>query len=892
MKKFIGWVVMCVLVSAPTWAQVRNYSTPQLSQPSSAGVNYQQPQEYEIADITVSGAQYLDKNALISISGLQVGDKILVPGPAISAAIQKLWSQGLLEDVRIYATKIELGKIYLNIELKELPRLTRYTFEGIPSTREKELDDEIELLRGRIITDALIKNTRLVVTNYFSNKGFRNVEVDIIPEVDSLITNGKSLRIVIDRGDKVHIDRINIIGNENFTDTRLKGKIKKTKEQVRVNLLEDLIGRMVRGNFRDMRYFDGDSTRFTVEDFREYVNQHIKLNFFNGSKLVENEYQDGLNNLITFYNSKGFRDAEILVDSVYDVGKNKISIDIHVDEGPKYYIRNIFWSGNFIYSDDQLGQLLGIEKGEVYNRDRLDQRLQFDPQERDISSLYMDDGYLFFNVSPVEVGIQGDSIDIEMQVYEGQQATINRIIIAGNDRTKDHVIRREIRTLPGEKFSRANLIRTQRELSNLGYFDPEQMGITPIPNQADGTVDIEYKLVERPNDQIELSGGWGGFAGFVGTVGLVFNNFSTKNIFRPSKWDPLPVGDGQKFAVRMQANGRAYQNYSVTFAEPWLGGRRPNSLSTSLTRSILRNIPYGTDTTIGSFGVSGISVGLGRRARWPDDYFLVNNSLSYQLYEVTGNASSTGVSLGFTNGNAHSVTFNQTISRSSVDNPMFPRSGSNVSLSATLTPPYSLFRSRSLDDAPDAERFKWVEYHKWMLDIWHYEELADKLVLNARAHMGFLGRYSPNGILGPFERFLLGGDGITANNFVVGQDNIGLRGYENTSITPPFGTSNNSGQINGGVAFTKYVLEMRYAVSLQQAATIYVLGFVEAGNNFGNYTDYNPFKLYKSAGLGARIFMPAFGLLGVDWGYGFDTLPGSTQPSGSQFHFSIGQPIR
>lgn len=893
-KKLMGWVITVVLFSTQAWAQLPSYNLPTRTAPatSSQEINYQQPQQYEIAEIAVSGARYLDKNALISISGLQVGDKITVPGPEISAAIEKLWGQGLLEDVKIYATKIELGKIYLNIELKELPRLTRYTFEGINQSREKEIDDEIELLRGRIITDALIKNTRLVVQDYFADKGFRNVEVKIIPEVDSLITNGKSLRIVIDKGSRVHIDRINIFGNEAFPDFRLKWKIKKTKEQVRINIVEDLVARLLKWKFDDLKYFDDDSSQFTIEDFVSYLSYHCKINFFNGSKLVEKEYETDISELIAFYNSKGYRDAEVLVDSVYDVANNRINIDIQIDEGPKYYIRDITWTGNFLYSDSQLQGLFGIKRGEVYNKDKIDRRLTFDMQERDISSLYLDDGYLFFRATPVEVGIDGDSIDIEMQIYEGMQATINRVTIEGNDRTKDHVIRREIRTLPGEKFSRANLIRTQRELSNLGYFDPEQMGITPIPNQADGTVDMEYKLVERPNDQVELSGGWGGFAGFVGTVGLVFNNFSTKNIFRPKKWDPLPVGDGQKFAVRMQANGRRYQNYSISFAEPWLGGRRPNSLSTSLTRSIIRTIPIGSDSVLGSFGVTGITVGLGRRARWPDDFFFINNSLSYQLYEVEGRPNSTGVSLGFSNGSANSITFNHTISRNSVDNPMFPRSGSNITLSATFTPPYSLFRTEPIDDLPPEQKFKWVEYHKWMLDVWHYEELADKLVLNARAHMGFLGRYSSNGIIGPFERFLLGGDGITATNFVVGQDNIGLRGYENTSITPPFGASNDPNQIRGGIAFTKYILELRYGISMQQAATIYVLGFVEAGNNFNNYADYNPFQLYKSAGIGARIFMPAFGLLGVDWGYGFDTIPGKSGPSGSQFHFSIGQPIR
>jgi outer membrane protein insertion porin family len=496
----------------------------------------------------------------------------------------------------------------------------------------------------------------------------------------------------------------------------------------------------------------------------------------------------------------------------------------------------------------------------------------------------MDNGYLFFSVNPVEVRIEQDSIDLEMRIYEGAQAKISKVLISGNDRTSDHVILRELRTLPGDYFSRAELIRTQRELSQLGYFDPEQVNPVPMPNPADETVDIQWNLVERPSDQVELSGGWGGAFGFVGTLGLVFNNFSIRNIPHFDKWRPLPVGDGQRLSIRMQANGRRFQSYTFSFSEPWLGGRKPNNFGMNYSYSVQRTINQRTNEVFGSLKVQGVTLSLGRRVKWPDDYFTLSNSISYLNYDLFNY----GQTLGFDTGVSNNINFNTTLARNSIDNPMFPRSGSSISLSLALTPPYSLWNDLDFDTAEPAERYRWVEYHKWMFDAKFFTKLVGNLVLSTRAHMGFIGSYNNKSEVGPFERFFVGGDGLTGQNFLLGNDIIGLRGYENNSIVPP---ADDNG-IQGGTVYNKFVFELRYPLSLNPSATIYVTSFLEAGNNWSETNNFNPYDLYRSAGFGARIFMPAFGLLGVDWGYGFDVPPGGIGISGPQFHFSIGQQLR
>ncbi|WP_255397255.1 outer membrane protein assembly factor [Reichenbachiella sp. 5M10] len=877
--------------------QIRYGSQGRLNNSSSntPRINYSNPQEYTIAEIKVEGAEYLDHIALTSISGLKVGDKVKIPGDDITQAIKKLWKQGLIGNVEIYASKIEGSNIYLTIELTERPRLSRFNFHGVTKSQESDLKEKINLIRGRVMTDAIIKNSELSVKKYFYEKGYLNTEVDIRYSQDTIINNSVQLDLYITKNRKVKIRNVNFVGNETFTDMKLKSKMKGTGERPRFKIVGATVAVALnalkpKSKKKVIKSPQDSAIQNISRPAMEIIMENVKLNVFKSSKYVKEKYEEDKEALIAFYNSKGFRDAYIEEDSIVTIDENSVDIDIRINPGQRYYFREITWTGNFIHDDQTLNQILGVERGDIYNMESLDKRLNYNPNGPDISSLYMDNGYLFFSVNPVEIKIEGDSIDVEMRIYEGAQATIRKVYVTGNDRTNDHVIMRELRTLPGQKFSRAELIRTQRELSQLGYFNPETVTPNPIPNPADETVDIEWSLEERPSDQIELSGGWGGSFGFVGTLGLTFNNFSLRNLTHLDKWRPLPVGDGQKLSLRLQANGRQFQSYSVSFSEPWLGGKKPMSFGVSYNYSVQRSLALNRKDIIGSMQVTGVTVSLGQRLKWPDDYFTLSNAVSftnYNLYRFGG-------SLGFDNstGVANSFTFKTTISRNSIDNPMYPRTGSSITLSLALTPPYSLFNDLDYETASNNDRYKWVEYHKWMFDAKYYLQIAGDLVLEARAHLGYLGAYQSDVGVGPFERFQLGGDGLTGSNFLLGNDVIGLRGYDNNSITPTEVVNGN--QITGGTLFNKYVFELRYPVSLNPSATIYVLGFAEAGNNWLNFNEYNPNNLYKSAGAGVRIFMPAFGLLGIDWGYGFDPDPGAPNagPSGGQIHFSIGQTLR
>lgn len=894
MKKLLILLFVVTLIAVETAsAQIgvgRNRKTQ--AQQSSEGIDYAEPTEYEIAEITVAGAKALNENALISLSGLEVGDRIMVPGPEISGAIKKLWKQKILGDIKISYSKIEGDKIHLVIELTEKPRLSRINLKGVNSSQETEITEDLELIRGQIVDDALINRAKNTVKAFFVDKGFLNVEVDIDRDLDTLLTNNVVLNVNVDKNDKVKIKHIHIKGNDVFSEKKLESKMKNTNEKVRFTLFEDLLSRLFNTNARKTKDFLTKQEKTSFAEAKEYLDRHVKLNFFNGSKFIEEDFETDKQALIDFYNSKGYRDAVIVSDSIYRSGESTINIDLMVDEGQRYYFRDIIWTGNYVYEDQTLAQVLGIDRGDVYDMENLNKRLNFNPTGADVSSLYMDNGYLFFSVQPVEVSIEDDSIDVEMRIFEGEQATISKIIISGNDRTNDHVIRREIRTIPGQKFNRNLLIRTQRELSQLGYFDPEQIGINPVPNPAEGTVDIEYKLVERPSDQIELSGGWGGVFGFVGTLGLVFNNFSVKNIPHFDRWRPLPVGDGQKLSLRVQSSGRVFQTYSATFAEPWLGGSKPNNLTIGLSRTVSRPgaANFFGPSTDESIKITNASIGLGRRVSWPDDYFTVSNSLQYRRYDLFDFRQGER-SFGFSNGAANNIMLSNVIARNSIDNPMFPRSGSSISLEASFTPPYSLFGDLDYSSMEPSERFKFVEYHRWMFDAQYYNQLANNLVLNVNMHFGFFGSYGA-GINTPFERFSMGGVGMAGQNFIIAQELIGLRGYPDNPRLEPRDPETG---IEGGVAYNKYSMELRYLISPNPSATIYVLGFVEGGNNFANYNDYNPFNLNKSAGIGARIFMPAFGLLGIDWGYGFDEVlleDGNIRPPGPEFHFRIGQQIR
>ncbi|PWJ44415.1 outer membrane protein assembly factor BamA [Sediminitomix flava] len=840
--KYLLLPLLLALVSGNAFAQ---FGLDTKSYRSDYGISYAAPVEYTIAGVNVVGAQFNDKNALINIAGFKVGDKIKIPGEDISNAIKKLWRLGIVGDVSISVSEIKGSDVYLQIELSERPKLSKYSFEGIPKGQASTLEDKINLMRGRIVTDPMLKNSVNIIQKHYAEKGFKNCEVKVIKEKDPVLSNSIILKFVVNKKKKVKIDEIKLDGVEQIEEKVVKRKMKKTKEK---------------------RFY----------------------RIFTPSKFILEEYETDKANVIDFYNEEGYRNAQIVRDTVIDIivdEKEMVRVEMEIDEGQRFYIRDINWVGNYKYTDEQLAAVLGFKKGDVYNKSELETRLTFNPQGRDVSALYMDDGYLFSRITPVEVLVEEDSIDIEMRVSEGEQTSISKILVSGNTKTSDHVIHREVRTLPGDKFNRSLLIRTQRELMQMGYFNPETIGINPLPNMSTGTVDIAYSLEEKPNDQIELSGGWGGFYGFVGTVGLVFNNFSLRNVGDFSKWRPLPSGDGQQLSLRVQANGKVYQTYSLSFVEPWLGGRKPNSLSVSFQYSVERLFDASNNVT-GSLGIGGITVGLGRRLTWPDDWFTMSNSISYRIYNLD-NFRATGFG-SYDTGRSYNLAFNTTFARNSVDNPTYPRQGSQMQLQISLTPPYSVFSDKDFSDPEitNDDRFKLVEYHKWMFDNFWYQKLVGDLVLATRAHLGFLGSYNDEKGLGPFERFILGGDGITYQNYLLGTETIGLRGYPNGSIIPP---STNG---EGGTVYNKYVLELRYPVSLNPSATIYVQGFAEAGNNWATFNEFNPFDLKRSAGFGARIFMPAFGMLGIDWGYGFDDVPGTGNIGGSQFHFTIGQTFR
>jgi outer membrane protein insertion porin family len=795
--------------------------------------------------------EYLDREALISITGLKEGDRIQIPGDAISNAIRKLWDHGLVSDIEVSVTRVEGRLVDLNFYLKERPRLSRFIFTGVKKSEREDLQEKISFERGRIVNDALLKNTKKKIETYYSEKGYLNSQVSITQIADTLLGNNVILKIYVKKGNKVKIKNIIIEGNEAISDKKIKKRMKKTKEK---------------------RFYK----------------------IFSSSKFIRKEYEADKQKIIDYYNSLGYRDAEIVGDSIYQWKKKnkRINILIKIDEGRKYYFRDITWTGNFIYHDTTLSKILNIKKGTPYSSDILQKRLNYNPSGMDISSLYLDNGYLFFSVDPVEVLIEGDSIDIEMRIHEGTQATIDQVTISGNTKTHDHVILRELYTLPGQKFSRTDLIRSQMAIAQMGYFNTDELGVNPVPNPEKGTVDIHYTVVEKPSDQIELSGGWGGNFGFIGTIGLVFNNFSLKKIPDLKSWSPLPAGDGQRLSLRFQANGRIFQTLSLSFTEPWLGGKKPNSLTTSLSYSRVNRLNNERKVS-GYLGVMGVSVGLGRRLLKFTDNVTINQSISYYRYSLNNYTSDLGFPGG--TGNANNFSFTNTISRNHIkdaqkNNFAFPKSGSNISLSLILTPPYSLF-----GDPDPNNPYKFVEFHKWMLDNEWFVPIIDRgdknsLVLRMAAHFGFINSYKKSTPIGPFERFKVGGSGLSGFNFLLASDLIGLRGYPDNSIVPF--DDNGKAVLSGGTIYEKLVFELRYPIHLSNAFSLFTVGFLEAGNNWvGGYHNFNPFNLYRAAGFGMKINMPAFGMIGLNYGWPLDLLPGRTERQG-QFTFTIGQQIR
>jgi len=892
-------VCCCLALPQLSNAQFRKSRERQTQTRPADELNYANPVEYYVAGIEVKGLNVLDKNALISLTGLKVGDKVKVPGDQISNAVRKLWKHGLVGDVSIVIDRIEGQNIFLIVQVAERPRLTDFYFTGISKGRQSSLKEDLNLIKGKIVNDAMIRNAEMAVKKHFVKKGFLNTQVKIIQVSDTLNRAGIRLRIDVNLKQKVKIHAINFEGNENIADGKLKKAMKKTNEYPRISIHRAL----VKGIF-NTRW---DSSRRTSwRDVRKFINRNVKLNVFNGSKFIQSEYEEDKLKILEYYNTRGYRDAEIVTDTVLRHNDKSIDINIKVSEGRKYYFRNIYWTGNYKYTASTLNKVLDIKKGDVYNWELITKKTNFNPKGADISGLYMDDGYLFFRVTPVEVAVVGDSIDLEMRIFEGDQAVIDEVIISGNDRTSDHVIRRELSTVPGQKFRRSDIIRTQQQLSSMGYFNPQKIEQDIRPNPAEGTVDIEWKLEEQSNDQVQLSGGWGGFYGFVGTLGFTFNNFSLRNVPHFDKWRPLPVGDGQRLSISAQANGRNFQSYSLSFTEPWLGGRKPNSFTVSLNHSISRQV-FGFSNTSSvespSIKQTGVTIGLGRRLEWPDNYFTLVHSLSFLVYNYRNYfINSTALpSVGTT----YDLGLETTLARNSIDNPMYPTSGSTISLSLKLTPPYSQWRTKEYFDDIN-ERYKWVEMHKWMFDAKFYLKLAGgskpdsrSLVLETKAHFGFIGGFTNKVETCPFGRFVMGGAGLAGgvNAFVLGQDIISMRGYDDRVITPPqySRSANANSGIEGGTVFTKYGMELRYPVTTGQTATIYGYVFAEAGNNWNNFYDFNPFRVYKTAGVGARIFMPAFGLIGLAWGRGFDPVPFNNpdRSAGKQtFQFTIGQQIR
>ena len=853
-------------------------------------INYMNPQEYEIGGIVVEGAKFVDGSMLSMIAGLRVGDKVKVPGDDFSTAVKKIWDQGMFEDVAINATDFVGNKVFLQIVIKERPRVSKFSFKGIKKSEADEIRNKINLSRGDIATDHLLTKTRRIIEDYYYDKGYLNVNIDIEQTADTARESYIDMRINIDKGPKVRIGKINVFGNENMSEGQILAAMKETKQRGHFDPLTPL-GPLVVNTVANVVTLKPLKAITGVE---EYFYDNYRPRIFKASRYLESNFKDDEQKIIEKYNAKGYRDAIIVRDSVYKIDDRNVGIDLVIDEGDKYYYRDISWTGNTKYTAETLNSVLGIKKGDVYNKELLTKNLTYSETSLDISSLYMDDGYLFFRVDPVEVCVENDSIDLEIRLHEGKQARISNVTLKGNTKTFDHVVLREIYTRPGQLFSRSDVTRTIRELATLGFFNQESINPDVKPNYVDNTVDIEYSVEEAAADQVRFSAGYG-YQMLILQAGLQFSNFSMRNLFNKSAWKPIPVGDGQKLGINVTTYGSRFINYGISFTEPWLGGRKPNSLSVSLYQSFYSN---GQDRKIlvdgkkeknpnfGWFQMTGFTIGLGRRLTWPDDYFSVYQGVNLMRYNLN-KYKPAYFEIGDGNGKFNLISYNFVLSRNSVSQPLYPRNGSEFQLGLEITPPYSLFTNKNYTGLSDNEKYKWIEMHKWTFKAVWYSELYDKLVLMTRVRFGYLGHYNSQIGATPFHRFYLGGDGLS-NVSMDSRELIGMRGYKNESLTPGYYINSNMG---GGDIFTKYTMELRYPLSLNPQATIYALTFLEAGNCWLGFKDFNPFDVKRSAGLGVRIYLPMFGLLGLDWGYGFDDVYGTTGNNGSQFHFSIGGSI-
>lgn len=843
----LSLIILLALATFSTQAQVV------IGDAQEYDIDYLTPKSYEIGGITFEGADHLDHRMILLIADLEVGEDILIPGDKIATAIDNLWKQGLFEDVQINLTRIQGNLAFLKIILKERPKLTRFKFEGVKKKDADKLREEMKIMVGDVVTENLLITSKNKIKSYFIENGYTNVDVNtkLIADTAAQKDDRVIVQFNVNTGKRIKIDSLLFEGNEAISTNKLLSKMKNTHD-VRYH--------------RKMRFWTSG--------------------FWKSSKYNESDFHGDLDNIITYYNEEGYRDARIEFDTVYastnpkkPQKQDRINVKVKIHEGNKFSFRNITFAGNTIYDSETLLRHLRIKKGDPYNKTVLESNINFDPSGTDISSMYMDNGYLFFRANPVEVAVENDSIDIEIRIVEGKQARIRNVTIEGNTITNDKVIMRELHTRPGDLFSRDAVLRSRRELVTLGYFKEESIEPIPKPNEADGTVDIVYKVEEGSTSQLQLQGGYG--SGMViGQIGITLNNFSARNIFNKEAWAPLPAGDGQKLSINAVTNGSYYYALSGSFTEPWLGGRRAQALSVSLYHNLYSNGFYydKNSSKYYSLQITGAGVSLTRRLKWPDDYFILSHSLSFKHYNLNNY---TNLSNLFTDGSANDLSYGLAISRNSLDSPIYPRSGSEFSIAGYITPPYSIFHKDGYYEDLKAnkkydEMYKWVEYYKINIrGSWMHNLIGD-LVLNARFRFGWMGAF--NDVIGtaPFGRYYLGGDGLSTW-MLDGREVIPLRGYQNNSLNPEM----------GGSLFDRFTIELRHPIIESAAATIYVLGFAEGGNCWDNIKDFQPFKMYNSAGIGLRLFMPMFGLIGIDWGYGFD----SANYGGSQFHFSIGQSL-
>lgn len=854
------FLASALMLSLPVFAQLPG---------KDVEVDYNNPKKYVVGGVRVEGNNYFAQEQILQITGLQKGMEVTVPGEELSSIVNRLWLQRYFEDVAIAVDSLAPGRdtAFFKICVTERPRVSRWTFSGVKTGEQKELLERLNLRRGGEFSDYVAKTSTDIIKRYYKEKGFLNVNVDVNTKKDTMIRSAIRVQFAVDMGEKVKVKKITFSGNENVKETKLVRSMKKTKD-----------------------------ARF--------------INFFSSKKFNESEYDNDKRAMLSAFNEAGYRDARIVKDTMYYLEPGRLQIDFEIDEGKRYYFRDITWTGNSVYNSETLNDILMIKKGDVYDVVTMEKRLfgGGKQNEFDVSKLYRDNGYLFFNLQPVELNIQGDSVDVEMRIVEGKPATLNNIIINGNDLTNERVVRRQVFTRPGYLFSQSDFERSVREIASMGQFDPEAImdasrGYSIVPNSMNNTVDIIYNVTEKPSSQLELSGGWGGNT-FVATVGVSFNNFSTRRFFDKSAWRPVPLGDAQNLAVRFQTNGTYYTSLSASFSEPWLFGKKPTSLNMSVyyTRQTNSYLAFNILNNNEFMEVYGFAAGIGKRLKWPDNYFVLYNQLSWQTYRLQNWA----YQFLFNTGISHNLSYTLSLSRNSTDQQIYPRQGSDFSFSIQLTPPYSLLRKKNrgildangnptkvsnwrdinYDMQSSQDRYKWIEYHKWTFKGAIYTKLVGDLVLMARAQFGYLGYYNRNWGYSPFEGFRVGGDGMSGYD-TYGSEIVSLRGYENYSLTPQGMSSyNTTGNYYAGNVYDKFTVELRYPVVLQPQSTIYALVFLEGGNCWSDIRNFNPFQIRRSAGVGVRVFLPMIGLLGVDWGYGFDNHDGQ---GGSQFHFVIGQ---